>query len=71
MKGITLKRITRWGAPRVILGALLSIAAVSLAFFATTTFDSSAEHSAKAGEAEHLTHPLPLTVAFPEGLTPS
>jgi hypothetical protein len=67
-----MKRIAKWSVPRLALGAVLSIAAVSAAFFLVTTFVSSGEHSGKTGAAAKENHALPMTVSFPESeLTPS
>jgi hypothetical protein len=64
-------RISRWLAPRFVLGAALSIAAVSAAFFLVSVFSAEGEHTAPTGSAPTESKSLPLTVDFPSGLTPA
>jgi hypothetical protein len=66
-----MKRVLKWSTPRVLLGAALSIATVSFAFFLVTTFSAEGSHEGKTGAAAHENHALPLAVAFPDGITPT
>jgi hypothetical protein len=66
-----MKRIAKWSVPRLALGAVLSIAAVSAAFFLTTTFSGEGSHEGQTGTAAEENHALPLTVSFPDGVTPT
>jgi hypothetical protein len=66
-----MKRTSRWIAPRFVLGAVLSIATVSFAFFLVTTFSGEGSHEGQTGSAAKENHALPVTVSFPDGVTPT
>jgi len=65
-------RHIKWTAPRIAVGIALSLTVSAFAFFAATILnDSEASHTAKSGAAEVIHKPLPMTVTFPEGVTPA
>jgi hypothetical protein len=65
------KRSPKWFASRGVFGAVLSIATVSFAFFLVTTFSGEGSHEGTTGAAAKETLSLPVTVSFPDGVTPT
>lgn len=66
-----MKRSPRWYLKRAVLGAALSVATMAAAFFAITTYVSEGSHEGSTGAAAEVNHALPMTVSFPNGLTPT
>lgn len=66
-----MKRSPKWFLKRFVLGGALSVAVVAAAFFVVTDYTSEGSHEGTTGSTSEAAHPLPLTVSFPDGVTPT
>lgn len=66
-----MKRSPKWFLKRLALGAALSVAVTAVAFFTVTTFVSEGSKEGTTGATTEVNKPLPVTVSFANGLTPT